>query len=71
MKSKLIGKVVHIKDKDSWYNGEWGVVAWYDGEVYGVKIANGGNNEPIFGRDQFHVPRNQDAMKRALLLNDK
>ena len=57
MKSKLIGRRVYITDAQSWYFGEWGIVADYDGEVYHVRIANGDGAMPIFDRDQFKVPR--------------
>ena len=57
MASKLIGKIAHITDKDSIYFGEWGVIDYFDGEVYYIKIANGGDSVPVFDRDQFKVPR--------------
>ncbi len=57
MASKLIGKVAYITDKDSIYCGEWGTIADFDGDVYYIKIANGGESIPVFDRDQFKVPR--------------
>ena len=58
-KSKLIGKKAYITDPESWYFGEWGIIAHYDGEVYHIKIANGKDGMPIFDRNQFWVPRNK------------
>ena len=55
--SKLIGKVAVIIDRESVYHGEWGIISHYDGELYHVKIANGGDSVPVFDRDQFRVPR--------------
>lgn len=57
MTSKLIGKRACITDKDSFYYGEWGTIAYYDGDVYHIKIANGADSVPVFDRDQFKVPR--------------
>jgi len=57
IKHPLIGKRVFITDKNSWYHGEWGIVAHYDGELFHVRIANG-NSMPAFDRKQFRVPRN-------------
>lgn len=58
-KSKLIGKKAYITDPGSWYYGEWGIVADYDGDFYYIKIANGGNAVPVFDRGQFRVPRKE------------
>ena len=57
MAYKLIGKVAYITDKDSIYFGEWGTITDFDGDVYYIKIANGGDSIPVFDRDQFKVPR--------------
>lgn len=55
--SKLIGRKVYITDPESIYFGEWGIIDYYDGDVYGIRIANGKDSLPIFNRDQFKVPR--------------
>ena len=55
LKSKLIGKMVYITDEESFYYGEWGIVAHYDGERYHIRIANGSDVLPIFDRKQFRV----------------
>ena len=34
MKSKLVGKIVVIKDKESWMYDQWGIIVHYDGEHY-------------------------------------
>lgn len=57
MDSKLIGKKVYITDKESIFFDEWGIVDYFDGEYYGVRIANGSDSVPVFDRDQFKVPR--------------
>lgn len=54
---KLVGKRVIITDKESIYFGEWGIIDYFDGECYGVRIANGSDSVPVFDRDQFKVPR--------------
>lgn len=56
-KSKLIGRKAYITDPESIYYGEWGIIDYYDGEVYGIRIADGKDSLPIFDRDQFKVPR--------------
>lgn len=56
-KSKLIGKKAYITDHESCYFGEWGIIADYDGDFYYIKIANYEDAIPVFGRDQFRVPR--------------
>ena len=58
-KSKLIGKRVIITDTESIYFEEWGIVDYFDGDCYHIKIANGRNSVPIFDRWQFRVPRKQ------------
>ena len=57
MKSRLIGKRVYITDKKSMYNGEWGIIVDYDGDVYHVAIARDRKHHVIFDRNQFRVPR--------------
>lgn len=59
MTSKLIGKRAYITDRESIYFDEWGIIDYFDGECYHIKIANGGGSVPVFDRDQFKVPRNQ------------
>ena len=60
MNKNLVGKRVVVTDKESIYCGEWGIIDHFDGELYHVKIANGGDSMPAFDRDQFRVPRKQD-----------
>ena len=61
MESKLIGKKVYITDRESIYFDEWGIVDYFDGDCYHIKIANGSNSVPIFDRNQFKVPRAKEA----------
>lgn len=49
-----IGTKVYIKSPNSWHNGEWGVVKYFDGEEYHVAIANG-NDCPVFERKELQV----------------
>lgn len=57
MKTTLIGKKVYIIDRESIYFGEWGIIDYFDGENYGVRIADGKGSVPEFLRWQFKVPR--------------
>lgn len=59
MKSKLVGKIAFITDPESIYNGEWGRIVDFDGDVYYIAIANGMTSLPVFDRNQFRIPRNQ------------
>lgn len=64
MQSKLIGKRVYVTDRESIYFGEWGIVDYFDGECYGIRIADGSAEKysvPIFNRNQFKVPRIKKA----------
>ena len=54
-----VGKVVYIKSPDSFYDGEWGVVKYFDGDDYHVAIANGPDC-PIFDRSELKVAKNQN-----------
>lgn len=67
-KSKLVGKIVYITDPDSIYFGEWGTVDYYDGECYGLRLANEKIATAIFDRDQFKVPRRQTEIAAAITL---
>ena len=59
MKGKnLIGRKVTIIDKTSWYYQDWGIIQYFNDGVYGVAIANGKDNIPIFDRDQFKLVKN-------------
>ena len=56
-KSKLIGKHCNIKDNiDSMWAGEWGIIEYFDGEMYHIAMY-GGDAQPIFSRDEIHIPR--------------
>lgn len=57
--SKLIGRKAYITDSESWYYGEWGIIADYDGDYYYIMIANGDGSVPVFNRNQFRVPRKE------------
>lgn len=56
MESKLIGKKVYITNEEHWAYGEWGIIRYFDGDSYHIAIANG-DEELIFDRDEFKVPR--------------
>lgn len=53
-----VGTKVLIKSPDSWSNGEWGVIKYFDGDDYHVAIANG-NDCQVFSRNELVVPRDQ------------
>lgn len=57
MKSDLIGKEAIITDKDSYLNGEWGIIKYYDGEYYHIAPWNG-TETMVFRRKEFKVRRN-------------
>ena len=46
----LIGKKVIIKERDSWFYGEWGTVIDVDGDDIYVAIANDRSSVPVFDR---------------------
>lgn len=51
-----IGAKVYIKSPDSWCNGEWGIIKYFDGDYYHVAIANG-DDCPIFDRKELKVAK--------------
>lgn len=53
-RQELIGKEVTIRCRDSWANGEWGIVKDYDGENYHVALWNG-REQLIFTRSELRV----------------
>ena len=53
----MVGKLVAIKSRDSIYNGEWGIVKYFDGEYYHIAIADDTNHLVVFSRDEFTVRR--------------
>ena len=55
-----IGKKVIITNKESFYYGEWGIIKYYDGFMFAIAIANDKNSFPVFYRDEFRIPRNQE-----------
>jgi len=55
--TKLIGEKAYIKNKDSIYFEEWGIIKHFDGEYYYIAIANGCDSLLIFERDEFVIRR--------------
>ena len=56
--SKILGKKVFIKTSvDSFLAGEWGIVAFYDGDRYSVAPWGSDKETMIFNRDEFTVPK--------------
>ena len=53
----MIDKLVIIKNKDSIYCGEWGIIKHFDGEYYHIAIANDTKHLVVFERDEFTVRR--------------
>jgi hypothetical protein len=64
--NKLIGKFVHIIDKDSFHYNEWGIVKSFDGDYYHVAHAGGNDVVLIFDRDQLQIPRDQEKYKKLI-----
>lgn len=56
---EVMGKRCYIKDKESIYFDEWGIIKCFDGELYHVAIANGSDSMPVFNREQLSIPRKQ------------
>ena len=67
----MLGKVAYVTDKESIYCGEWGIIEYYDGECYHLKIANGSGAMPMFNRDQLWVPRQQRKEKERLRCGER
>lgn len=51
----LIGKLVKIKSRDSDYDGEWGVIKYFDGDDYHIAPWNDSRMAMIFSRNEFVV----------------
>ena len=49
-----IGDMVYIRDSNSIYNGEWGIIKRIDGDDYYIAINNGTDSIPVFNKDQFY-----------------
>jgi len=56
MKSDLIGREATITAKDSYLNGEWGIIKYYDGRYYHIAPWNG-TETMVFERKEFKVRR--------------
>lgn len=54
------GYIIFVTDKESPFVGEWGIIKKFDGEYYHVAIANDTSAMPVFRRNEFKIPRNQD-----------
>ncbi len=55
----MIGRRVYIKNRDSIYFNDWGIVVDYDGKYYHVAIFNDKNCTVIFERNELHIPRKE------------
>jgi len=53
----MIDKIVIIKCKESIYNGEWGIIKYFDGEYYHIAIADDTEHLVIFQRNEFRILR--------------
>ena len=51
-----VGTKVYIKSPNSWYNGEWCIVKYFDGDDYHVAIANG-QDCPVFERRELKIAK--------------
>ena len=61
---KNIGKKCYIKNEDSIFFGEWGIIKVFDGEYYHVAIANGTDSLPIFDRTEITIPKKQSEVTK-------
>lgn len=61
--SKLIGKIAQVKDKESWYFGDYGYIIYYDGAYHIGGGSIGDRISPIFDRDQITIPRKQESFR--------
>ena len=50
----LNGTEVNIRAKDSWFNGGWGIVSGFNGEVYNVTMYKG-KESAVFKRSELRV----------------
>lgn len=57
MKKDLIGKKVHIKDKESFHYNGWGRVVDFDGEYYHVAMFEDKDSVCIFNRKSLKVEK--------------
>lgn len=56
--SKMIGKRAEIKDRSSWYFGEWGTIIDVDDDgCFYIAIADDKTSVPVFTRDQIKIRR--------------
>ena len=63
VKSKLVGKIAQVKDPESWYNGDYGYIIYYDGEYHLGGGSIGDMISPVFDRDQLRIPKNQESFR--------
>ena len=59
MESNLIEKIAYIKNKESIFYKEWGVIKYFDGDYYHIAIANDNKVANIFDRKEFTIRRNK------------
>ena len=68
--SQILGKKVFIKTSvDSFLAGEWGIVAFYDGDNYSVAPWGSDKETMIFSRDEFTVPKKIYDPKTKTIVN--
>lgn len=54
-----VGKQVTIRAKNSWMNGEWGVVKLVDGKTYWVAPYNSDKETLVFERRELRFRKEQ------------
>jgi len=65
MKSKLIGKIIHITNKDNIYYNQYGIITYFDGDLYHIALwcidldtAKNYYSNIVLDRTEFKVKRN-------------
>jgi hypothetical protein len=54
---KNVGKMCYVKDRNSIYFNEWGIIKDFDGDWYHVSMLNDKNLIVIFDRNEIRIPR--------------
>jgi hypothetical protein len=67
VKAIPVGTKVFIRAKESWANGEWGIVRSFDGNDYHVAIA-GGQESLVFSRTELVVRGDKKVTKEARIM---
>lgn len=53
----MIGRKVNIKSRDSFHDGGWGTVRYFDGERFHVAMYNGKDDVCVFSKDEIKIAK--------------